>query len=181
MTVTRYIAALAITCAAGATQAVAADVVTVPTSTPIAVPVHDEGAFSWDGFYAGVYGVTDSSSAGQDQYGLGIQAGVNTQFEFLLAGAEVSVQGLSGDVGTTTYGQILGRAGLVVSDDVLVYGAGGYGLDLGAPEDDDLLLGGGLEVAVTDSVSLNAQYLRGVPLSGGDPTNQVTLGAKFHF
>lgn len=158
-----------------------ADMITVPTSTPVEIPIHHDSGFDWSGFYAGVYGAYQNSPAGGGQYGLGIQAGVNAEFEFYLLGAEVAVHGLTGGVGNTTYGQILGRAGLVVTDDVLVYAAGGYGMDLGAPSEDDLLLGGGLEVAITDSVSVEAEYLHGFPVNGNNEKDQITIGANFHF
>ena len=163
------------------TGAMAADPITVPTSTPVELPVYEQPTFDWSGFYAGLYGAAQFSSAGGDQFGLGVSAGVNAQFDFYLLGAEVAVHGLAGGVGETSYGQILGRAGLVVTDDAVVYAAGGYGIDLGAPNQENVLLGGGVELAVTDSVSVNAQYLHGFPLSGGNETNQLTLGAKYHF
>ena len=159
----------------------AADIITVPTSTPVDIPVAQEAGFDWSGFYAGVYGGAQGGSASGTQYGLGIQAGVNAQFEFYLLGAEVAVHGLNGDVGNTSYGQILGRAGLVVTDDVLVYAAGGYGIDLGAPKESDVLIGGGVEVAVTDSVTVEAQYLHGFPVEGDNAKDQITIGANFHF
>ncbi|MNY79833.1 hypothetical protein D3C86_2206420 [compost metagenome] len=64
---------------------------------------------------------------------------------------------------------------------MVVYAAGGYGIDMGAPQEDDVLVGGGLELAVTDTVSIEAQYLRGFPLSGGNAKNQFTVGANYHF
>jgi hypothetical protein len=161
--------------------AAAADLITVPTSTPAELPVYEEPGFDWSGFYAGVFGGVQNSPAGGTQYGLGAQAGVNAQFDFYLLGAEVAVQGLTGGVGDTSYGQILGRAGLVVTDDVLVYAAGGYGIDLGPPAEEDALLGGGVELAVSDSISVRAQYLHGFPTQGGNPKDQFTVGANFHF
>ena len=181
MSLFRRIALVALVAALPIGSAMAADAITVPTTTPVEVPIYDESGFDWSGFYAGVYGVGQFSPVGGDQYGLGINAGVNAQFDFYLLGAEVAVQGLTGGVGETSYGQILGRAGLVVTDDVVVYAAGGYGLDLGAPDEDDVLLGGGVELSVTDSVSVEAQYLHGIPLSGDNEKNQFTLGASYHF
>lgn len=173
------LSALATTLTMG--TAFAADLITVPTSTPVEMPVYEEPGFDWSGFYAGLYGEAQTSAVGGTQYGLGIQAGVNAQFDFYLLGAEVAVHGLTGDVGNTSYGQILGRAGLVVTDDVLVYAAGGYGIDLGVPDEQDALLGGGIEVAVTDNISIEAQYLHAFPLTGGNAKDQVTVGANFHF
>lgn len=159
----------------------AADVITVPTTTPVEVPIYETPAFDWSGFYAGVYGAGQFGSSDSDQYGLGVTAGVSAQFDFYLLGAEVAVHGLTGGVGDTSYGQILGRAGLVVTDDVVVYAAGGYGLDLGVPNEKDALAGGGVEMAVTDNVSVRAQYLHGFQLSGDNDKDQVTVGANFHF
>ena len=173
-----------LTCAAtallGAT-AQASDLITVPTSTPVEMPLYDAPSTDWTGFYAGVFGGVQNGEASGAQYGGGIVAGVNAQFDFYLVGTEVAVQGLTGDVGNTSYGQILGRAGLVVTDDVVVYAAGGYGIDLGAPEESDALVGGGVEMALSESVSVRAQYLHGFPVSGDNPKDQFSLGANFHF
>ena len=158
----------------------AADPVAIASSSNAMMPVHDDTPFDWGGFYAGVYG-TIQTDADQTAAGLGVRAGVDAQFDFFLVGAEVSVQGLNGDVGTEAYGELLGRAGLVVTDDVVVYAAGGYGLELGLPDEGDVRLGGGAEIAITDSLSLDARYLGGLSLDGGEPRHQVTLGANFHF
>ncbi|UXN69406.1 outer membrane beta-barrel protein [Devosia neptuniae] len=175
------IAALTATLSTG--PAAAADMITVPTSTPVEMPVAESAGFDWSGFYAGVYGVAQHGEDSGTQYGLGVQAGVNAQFDYYLLGAEVAVHGLAGNdgAGETSYGQILGRAGLAVTDDVAVYAAGGYGLDLGAPEEDDMLFGAGVEMAITGNVSVEAQYLRSFPLSGDNAKNQFTVGANYHF
>ena len=93
----------------------------------------------------------------------------------------MALQGLTGGTISTAYGQVLGKAGIVITDDVLLYAAAGYGIDLGAPAEDDLLVGGGVEMAVADQVSVRAQYLHGFPITGANPKDQVTLGAHFHF
>lgn len=180
---TMALAALATTTLSAGT-AFAADLITVPTSTPVEMPIYEEPGFDWNGFYAGVYGVAQNGSTSGTQYGLGVQAGVNAQFDFYLLGAEVAVHGITanGAVSETSYGQLLGRAGLVVSDNVAVYAAGGYGIDLGPADEQDVLLGGGVELAVTESISLEAQYLHGFPVNnGGNAKDQFTVGANFHF
>ncbi|HHY50444.1 MAG TPA: porin family protein [Alphaproteobacteria bacterium] len=167
---------------AGASRAPAADAIAVPLAdSPAQLPVHDSAGFDWNGFYAGVYGVGQWSPAGAGQLGLGVNAGVNAQLDFVLVGGEVALHGLTGGTIDTAYGQVLGRAGVLITDDVLLYAAAGYGVDLGLPAEDDLLLGGGVEIAVADDVSVRAQYLHGFPLSGANPKDQVTLGAHFHF
>lgn len=170
--------------AAGATHAAqAADLITMPVSSGTAeVPVHDGDGFDWTGFYAGIYGIGHLPTSGAGQLGLGVDAGVNAQLDFFLVGGEVALHGLSsGGSIETAYGQVTGRAGVLISDEVLLYAAAGYGLDLETFADDHLLLGGGVEVAVTDELSLRAQYLHGVPLSGGTSSDQITFGANFHF
>ena len=162
-------------------QAFAADSITYPLSTAAELPVHDNGQFDWGGFYAGLYGVGQNSPAGGGQYGLGLNLGVNATFDFYLVGAEVAFQGLKSGAGDTTYADLLARGGLLVTDDILVYAATGYGIDTGAPAESDILLGAGAEFAVTDNVSLRAQYLHGFPVTGGNDKDQVTLGASFHF
>lgn len=165
-------------------SAFAADLITVPTSAPaVEMPIYEEAGFDWSGFYAGVNGGVQNTEVSGMQYGVGVQAGVNAQFDFYLLGAEVAVQGIGGgdpEV-STTYGQILGRAGLVVTDNVAIYGAGGYGIDMGAPEEQDILAGGGVELAMTDNMSVRAQYLHAFPLEGDNHKDQFTLGANFHF
>jgi outer membrane immunogenic protein len=158
----------------------AADLITVPTSTNQSVPVADAGV-DWNGFYAGVYGVGRNSTIDGMQYGLGLDIGVNAQFEFVLVGAEVDIHGLAGGTGSTAYLQGLGRAGVALTDNLILYAAGGAGVDLTTPGESDALLGGGVELALTDQLSVDARYLHGFPISGANPKDQVTVGANFHF
>jgi outer membrane immunogenic protein len=159
----------------------AADAITLPVAEN-PVPIYDEPAgFDWNGFYAGVYGVAQLNPVWGTQYGIGINAGVNAQFDFFLVGAEVALHGLTGGAISTTYGQVLGKAGVVITDDVLLYAAAGYGIDLGAPVEDDFLVGAGVEMAVADDFTVRAQYLHGFPISGGNQKDQFTIGANFHF
>ena len=139
------------------------------------------GEFDWNGFYAGVYGVTQVSAVGGAAFGLGVDVGVNARLEFVLVGAEVAVHGLAGSGGLEAYVQTLGRAGVAATDDLMIYGAGGLGLDLGGGGGTDALVGGGVELALTESVSLRGQYLHGFDLAGANPKDQVSVGANFHF
>lgn len=160
--------------------ALAADPITVPIdSTGRSIPLATTST-DWNGFYAGIYGTARRTDDSGNQGGLGLAAGINTQIDFVLVGAEVSLQGLTGDTIDTAYGEVLGRTGLVLNDDVLLYAAAGYGWDLAGGES-DLLAGAGVEFAVNDQLSLNAQYLRGFDQTGDNETDQVSLGARFHF
>jgi outer membrane immunogenic protein len=163
-----------------AAGAYAADAIALPVADQ-AVPIYDDAGFDWNGFYAGIHGLGQISPLGGTQYGLGVQLGVNAQFDYVLLGAEVALQAVTGGNVSTAYLELLGRAGVLVTDDVALYAAAGYGIDLGAPAEEDLLVGGGVEFAVTEDVSLRAQYLHGFAVNGGNPKDQVTLGANFHF
>lgn len=166
--------------AASAGVATASDLITVPVGTSeVAVPV--ASGFDWSGFYAGVYGVVQSNPVRGTELGAGIAAGVNAQFDFFLVGGEVALHGLTGDTIETAYGQVTGRGGLLVTEDLLAYASAGYGMELSGTGERDFLAGGGLEYAVTDDISVNAQYLRGFDLEGGTPKDQFSLGARFHF
>lgn len=157
-----------------------ADLITVPMSNNDAVPVADS-AIDWNGFYAGVYGIGRNSPVDGGQFGLGLDIGVNAQFEFVLVGGEIDVHGLVGGVGSTAYLQGLGKAGVALTDNLILYAAAGAGTDLTGLGESDVLLGGGVEFALTDDVSVDARYLHGFPLSGGNPKDQVSVGANFHF
>lgn len=177
------LSALAIT--AGVTMAHASDLISVPVQSGAgAVPVAGAGTsgYDWNGFYAGFFGaVQHNSSDDSTQLGAGIAAGVNAQFDFILVGGEVTLEGLTDQQLDTAYGTVIGKAGVVLTDDVLLYAAAGYGRDLGGSARSDLLLGGGVEFAVTDDVSLKAQYLHGFDTNTDDQSDQVTIGANFHF
>ncbi len=175
------IAATTVLAGAMVLPATAADLLTVPVSDgEMAVPVAD-GEFAWTGFYAGLYAVSQSGSLSGGQLGLGLDFGINAQMDFVLVGGEVAVMGLDGAAGATTYVQALARGGLLASDDVLLYATAGYGADLGAAAETDLLLGAGVELAVGGDVSVRAQYLHGFPVTGANTKDQVTLGANVHF
>lgn len=158
----------------------AVDSITVPVdSAGQSIPL-TEGSTDWSGFYAGIYSTAQGSDANGGQIGFGVSAGVNAQIDFVLVGAEVSLQGLAGDTVDTAYGEVVGRTGLILNDDVILYAAAGFGWDLAGGES-DILAGGGVEFAVNDALSLNAQYLRGFDQTGDIQNDQITFGARFHF
>jgi outer membrane immunogenic protein len=184
MSLFNRIAAAALMTIAPLAGAQAADAITMPVAeAPVEPVVYDDPGFDWNGFYAGAYGVGQDGAESGAQFGAGIDAGYNAQFDYFVLGGELAVHGLleneGGDLGA--YGQALAKAGLVVTDDVLLYAAGGYGKSFGETEEDDALLGGGVEFAVAENVTARAQYLHGFPLTGDNPKDQVSLGANFHF
>jgi outer membrane immunogenic protein len=166
---------------AGIGVGTAAEPISVPVeSGGVAVPLAGEG-FNWSGFYAGVYGVAQRGGERDAEVGLGVEAGVNAQLNFFLVGGEVALHGLISDTIDTAYGRITGRGGVLVTEDLLAYVSAGYGIALTGTGETDALAGGGLEYAITDGISVNAEYLHGFAVEGDSPTNQISLGARFHF
>ena len=176
----RQFALLASLAVFAASPAQAADPIVVSVqSRPEGIPV--AGApIEWSGFYAGIYGVAAGDRDDGAALGLGIDLGVNAQFDVVLVGAEVALQAQTSEPLETAYGQVLGRTGLLLTDEVVIYAAAGYGFELDGPAS-DILAGGGVEMAVSDSLSLRAEYLRGFASDGLDDRDQFTFGANIHF
>lgn len=178
----RTIALAATLSAAFIASAYAADAISYPVGPAQEMPVAvaDNSSFDWTGFYAGVFGVAEGG-AGTTGLGAGLLAGANAEFDFYVLGAEVAAYGLESGGATTGYGQVLARGGVLVTDNVLAYATAGYGLDLGAGNSGDALVGAGVEVGVTDDLSVRAQYLRSLPANGSAGSDQLSVGAVFHF
>lgn len=180
------IAALLSTTAVGG--AFAADAIGFPPPPPAAeVPVFDDFGFDWNGFYAGVSGgALREITPDETNFTVGAQVGVNAAFDFFLVGGEVALDGVFDDTETYAYGQILARGGVIITPELLAYGAVGYGTDFGADTGagEHILAGGGLEFAVTDDISIRGQYLYGweqTDVIGKGDIHKVTIGANFHF
>lgn len=174
----------------------AADLI-IPT-TP--APIMESAGFSWDGLYVGARaggefigqnnGFGIANRANNTSYGvIGAVAGVNyTVSAPFLVGAEVTGDyvwnnGLSS-------GEFFAnlRAGAVVTDAVLVYAIGGVGIQTGNGNNNNnglYQLGGGVEVAVTDAISIRGEV---VGLGDFDGANdaffeaaKATVGVFYHF
>ena len=175
---------------AGGAQA--ADLI-IPT-TP--VPIYESAGFDWEGLYAGVEigGVFNSFGVGSlpsnvTQGVVGGIVGVNFMVaDPVLVGLEVQGDYIfgSGDAGLFL---ALARVGAVVTDQVLVYAAGGVGVQTRTGFDSSgvYALGAGVEFAVTDSVSVRGEVLGlgdfSGPFAGGDffESAKATVGVFYHF
>jgi outer membrane immunogenic protein len=162
------------------TSAIAADLI-IPTTPQ---PIVESAGFSWDGLYAGVQagGEFHPSSTG----GLvGIHAGVN----FIVADPIlVGIEGTAEYVwhSAASYGEyfINARLGAVVTDSVMVYALAGTGIASSGTSSDNLYqLGGGVEFAVTDSVSVRAQIVGVADYASANffDAAKATVGISYHF
>ncbi|HEY4202236.1 MAG TPA: outer membrane beta-barrel protein [Devosiaceae bacterium] len=132
----------------------------LPTTTP--APVYDASVFGFDGFYAGLSAgglfAEDDGRAGS----IGVVAGYNfTVSDPIVLGVEGQLDALYYDGEFNAYDAlILGRIGVLASDQVLVYAAAGIGT-LGNDDDNEGIyaVGGGVEVAVTDNMSIRGEVL----------------------
>jgi outer membrane immunogenic protein len=138
--------------------------------------------FTWTGFYVGLNAGAGWGKFTRDARGLdadtafvgGVTAGYNHQFGNLVVGLEgdynysgIEEKGLGIKAALTSFGTLRGRVG-VAFDRALVYGTGGYALGFGnvnvlGLKDDKThqgyVIGGGIEYAVTQNVSIKGEYL----------------------
>jgi outer membrane immunogenic protein len=177
---------------AGGAQA--ADLI-IPTTPQ---PIYEAAGFNWEGLYAGVrIGGQFSSSdvttsyagypAGTTSGVLGAAVGVNfIPVDPFLIGAEVTGDYIWNNAFST--GEFFAnlRAGAVVTDSVLVYAIGGIGTNNRTGFSQGVYqLGGGVELAVTDAVSVRAELVGQGDFDGAaDPffeSAKATVGVFYHF
>lgn len=173
---------------AGGAQA--ADLI-IPTTPQ---PIYEAAGFNWEGLYVGAR--LGGEFVGDNAIGTGVAsstlgvvgAAVGVNFlpaDPLLIGAEVTADYLwNGDYATGEFFANL-RAGAVVTDNVLVYALGGIGTQTRNGTNTGLYqLGGGLEVGVTDAVSVRAELVGvGDFAAGGNFFDgaKATVGVFYHF
>lgn len=160
-----------------------APVYTAPIAAPAAEPVYD-AAYDWSGFYAGVlagygWGRAEQNTTGEfdaSGYLLGGFAGYNIQAGDLVYGLEADLAWTDTNGTTATrstdldwVGTLRGRAGYAF-DSILPYVTGGFALaDINASDSapggfstDEVQLGltagAGVEVGITENISVRAEY-----------------------
>ena len=165
-------------------SAQAADLI-IPTTPE---PIYEAAGFSWDGLYAGIEAggifADDVDTTGL----VGGVVGVNfTVADPILVGLELQADYLFLDGDDAGLILALGRVGAVVTDSVLVYAAGGLGTTVGGDDEDGVYaLGAGVEVALTDSVSVRGEVL-GLGAFDDDANDdffdsaKATVGVFYHF
>ena len=172
---------------AGGAQA--ADLI-IPT-TP--VPIYEAAGFDWEGLYAGVnvggvfsgFGVNNLESD-TTQFSVGGAVGVNfIVADPILVGVEVQGDYVFQSGDDAGLFLALARVGAVVTDEVLIYAAGGVGVSSRSSVSEGVYaLGGGVEVAVTDAVSVRGEVLGLGDFDGSDDffeNVKATVGVFYHF
>jgi len=177
-----------------ASGAQAADLFIPTTPEPI---IATQPSFSWDGLYAGVEAggfFYDDAVVATDTYGvIGGAVGANfVAFDPILLGIEVQADYIWGDDADAGLVLALARVGAVVTDEVMVYAAGGLGSVFADGDSEGVYaLGAGVEFAVTQNVSLRGEVL-GIgdfedadpPMASGDDffdAAKATVGVFYHF
>jgi outer membrane immunogenic protein len=165
------------------TAAFAADLI-IPTSPE---PIMESAGFSWEGLYAGVQAGGQFYPA--NSFGLvGVHAGVNfIVADPILVGVEGSAEWIFNNTGSFGEFFINGRLGAVVTDQVLIYALAGTGIEVNnvGTTFGTYQLGGGVEFAVTDSISVRGQLV-GVGFYNDGNANffdggKATVGVSYHF
>lgn len=173
--------------------AVAADLI-IPTAPQ---PIYAAAGFDWEGLYAGVRAGGQFTGA-TDAYGnqalsttsgvIGGAVGVNfIPVDPILLGVEVTGDYIWNNVTTTSEFFANLRVGAIVTDNAMVYALGGVGFqNQTAGSVGVYQLGGGVEFAVTDAITV-----RGELVGQGDFTNvapdsffestKATVGVFYHF
>ena len=177
--------------ALGSVAAQAADLI-IPTTPE---PIYEAAGFDWEGLYVGARaggqfnGANDYANypANTTSGVLGVAAGVNfLPMDPLLVGVEVTGDYIWNNSFST--GEFFAnlRAGAVVTDSVLVYAIGGVGTNNRTGFNQGVYqLGGGVELAVTDSISVRGELVGQGDFDGAaDPffeTAKATVGVYYHF
>ena len=141
-------------------------------------PIYSSPLYDFEGLYAGITG--GGAFAGGGLYGtLGVVVGSNFAItDGIIAGIEF--QGSTyWDGAFSSYDALaLGRVGGFLSDNTLIYGALGAGFADGSPV---YAFGAGLELAVTETISVRGE-LQGLGEFGAGPSvGKATAGLLFRF
>lgn len=175
----------------------AADLI-IPTTPQ---PIYQAAGFDWEGLYAGVR--AGGQWVGTNQYGnilsgaaitqgvVGAAVGVNfIPVDPFLLGVEVTGDYIWGNgVNTGEFFANL-RAGAVVTDSVLVYALGGVGVQTGPNNNSSSALyqlGGGVEFAVTDAITVRGELVGQGDFANAGPADaffesaKATVGVFYHF
>lgn len=134
------------------------------------------GASPFEGAYVGAYagGIVSNSVAAT----VGGLAGANFKVtDGILVGVEAQGGVATGGAGTQFDALMLGKAGVLLAPDAMIYGAGGAGVINGT---NSWAAGGGGEVMISNDVSLRGEALGAGAWGAGLSQGKVTAGAVWH-
>ncbi len=159
--------------------ALSAGALAAELNTPYAAPY--SSGYGFEGFYAGVLvgGFFDGSSAyltapDTSAISAGLAVGVNFYLtDSVVGGLEVQASADMGATATISDAFVLGKLGFAPSDDVMVYGTGGAGWVGGSTA---YAVGGGVEMAVMDSMGVRGEVLAVGPWGASPNAYKATAG-----
>lgn len=140
-------------------------------------PIYDSPLFDFEGLYVG--GTAGAALSGTLAGTLGVVVGANFAVtDGIIAGVEFQGDTYWNGGGYAAYDALaLGRVGGFVSDNTMIYADLGAGLLNGTAV---YAFGGGLELAMTEQLSVRGD-LQGIGAFGGGPTTaKATVGLLFH-
>ncbi len=152
--------------------AMAADLAPV-MPTPVAPTPPPAPSFAWTGPYAGVFAGYDFTLSLAEA---GVQYGYNFGAGNFLAGVEIET-GYSFTGASLVNAALNVHAGVVLADRAFIYAEGGIGSKIALPLWN---IGGGIEVAVTDTMSVFAEAKANFVIGGGYLGWQLTGGMNYH-
>ncbi len=143
----------------------------------IDAPVFDDPAFDWEGPYAGLYLLGETSTATGPLFGIGADFGVNILADAVLFGVELDGAWVNNG---TWQVQGVGRLGVLASDEFLIYALAGIGTNSGTNA--YVPIGVGAEFAVADNFTIKAQYEYHWDLTAAAQSAHVgKIGFNYHF
>jgi hypothetical protein len=167
------------------TAAFAADVIVIPPPAPPPPVIVAPAGFGWGGLYLGGNIVAAISTGGSAFIGFSGQTGFNLVSGSLLFGGEFSVTAvtLGGPPLGPFVGFASGKAGFLLgaTDNVLLYGIGGYAFPLSGGGGGAFLVGGGAAFGIGQSISVFVDALAVPVLAPGPVCCFVRAGVNFHF
>jgi opacity protein-like surface antigen len=142
--------------------------------------IFDSPLFNFEGFYVGgtAGGAKFPTTAGLVGT-VGVVVGANFQLgDAILAGAEVQGDALWDNTGFVGYNALLlGKLGVYLSDEVVVYGTGGGGL---VDSTSSYALGAGIEMALADQVSGRIEGMATGSWGAAPDGGKVAVGLIWH-
>jgi outer membrane immunogenic protein len=147
------------------------------------VDIPDEEAVAlssqWDGAYAGIGGIAYAAGS----TGVGFQgilgANATVADNFILGGEIYAGPSLDSVNGFYFVGGAEVRGGFLVTEDVLIYGALGFEADTST--DVYGTIGGGVEFAVAEDLTLDVEYKYFDGLNTATTAHQIGLSLNWHF